>query len=236
MGEVRVAYDHQLNREIAVKFLTLDTKGARSRFIAEAQVTAQLEHPNIVPVHDFGETDTGRPYLAMKRVQGRSLFDTVKRGDLSLEQRLDVFRKICDAVAFAHDRGVLHRDLKTENVMVGAFGEVLLMDWGLARPIEGHDGWAADETVHVDRFEAGAFRTREGAVAGTPAYMSMTSIGGSDHNGQWFRGEGKGRIRPTHLLRASTALRHVPGGGQSARHRPSNSPSTPSPGPRPPAP
>jgi serine/threonine protein kinase len=129
-GEVRSAWDRALKREIAVKFLLPQDREAAARFTSEAQVTAQLEHPNIVPVHDFGALSNGVPYLSMKRVRGRSLFEVVEAGELTRDQRLDVFRKVCDAVAFAHSRNILHRDLKTSNVMVGGYGEVLLMDFG----------------------------------------------------------------------------------------------------------
>lgn len=177
-AEVRAAWDRVLKREIAFKFLSSKDGGVAARFVSEAQVTAQLEHPNIVPVHDFGALPDGVPYLSMKCVQGRSLFDVIRSGELNLEQRLDVFRKVCDAVAFAHSRGILHRDLKTLNVMVGAYGEVLLMDWGLARPVGGDDVEPAGGAVQVDRFDQRSFVTREGAVAGTPAYMSPEQASG----------------------------------------------------------
>lgn len=177
-SEVRSAHDRLLHRDIAVKFLVNTGPTTRARFRTEAQVTAQLEHPNIIPVHDFGVQPDGQPYLIMKRVQGRSLWELVKAGELGLEQRLDVFRKVCDAVAFAHSRGVLHRDLKTENVMVGAFGEVLVMDWGLAGPIgmvpEAETRFTdspSAPSLQVDRFREGSLRTQDGTVMGTPAYM-----------------------------------------------------------------
>lgn len=196
MGEVRAADDTRLRREVALKTLRSQAPAARDRFLAEAQVTAQLDHPNIVPVHDLGTDGAGRPFLAMKRVRGRSLRQLLGAPDApGLEARLDIFRKVCDAVAFAHARGVLHRDIKSDNVMVGAFGEVLLMDWGLARPwgdaarrspvpdgaapagvdapgVEPDPTQSADATLRVDRFEDAAFRTREGQVAGTPGFMS----------------------------------------------------------------
>lgn len=168
VGEVRAAHDAVLRREVAIKRLIRDLPGTRDRFVAEAQVTAQLDHPNIVPVHDLGVDADGRLYLAMKRVRGRSLAELLESPDAPvLEGRLDIFRKVCDAVAFAHARGVLHRDLKPDNIMVGAFGEVLVMDWGLARAVG-----ARDAPVQVDRFEGDALRTRDGQVAGTPAFMA----------------------------------------------------------------
>ena len=178
MGEVFTAHDRTLRRDIAVKVLRRAGPVARERFAAEAQVTAQLDHPNIVPVHDLGTLADGRPFLAMKHVRGASLREWLDRNPRpDLEARLDVLRRVCDAMAFAHAQGVLHRDLKPENVMVGAFGEVLVMDWGLARPIT-PTGSTDAGPLHVDRFEAGALRTRDGGVAGTPAYMAPEQAAG----------------------------------------------------------
>jgi WD40 repeat protein len=168
VGEVCVATDRVLRREVAVKRLLKPSADAVARFVGEAQVTAQLDHPNIVPVYDLGVDDEGRRFLAMKRVGGRSVRAWIDSGEpWPLAARLEVFCKVCDAMAFAHARGVLHRDIKPDNVMVGDFGEVLLMDWGLARPIHG-----GDAPLPVDRFEGGAAQTREGQIAGSPAYMA----------------------------------------------------------------
>ncbi len=178
MGEVFTAHDRTLRRDIAVKVLRRAGPAARDRFAAEAQVTAQLDHPNIVPVHDLGTLADGRPFLAMKQVRGASLREWLDRAPRpDLEARLDVLRRVCDAIAFAHAQGVLHRDLKPENVMVGAFGEVLVMDWGLARPIT-PTGATDAGPLQVDRFEPGARRTQEGGVAGTPAYMAPEQAAG----------------------------------------------------------
>lgn len=158
MGEVHAATDTRLEREVAVKVLRAGRAGWQERFLEEARVTAGLEHPNIVPVHDLGALEDGRPYLAMKRVRGRSLTELMKDGQLSqIEARLEIFRKLCDAVAFAHARGVLHRDLKPDNVMVGEFGEVVLMDWGIAAALD----------LALANPSAPA-----GAIMGTPAFMA----------------------------------------------------------------
>ena len=157
-------------------------KSAIARFLEEAQVTGQLEHPNIVPVHEVGVDDKARLFFTMKLVRGESLKERlehlrgrVMRGgsddSFSLHERIDVFRKICDAIAFAHSRGVIHRDLKPENVMLGEFGEVQVMDWGIAR-VTGRADRSGGEAVISDRVEEGIARTMDGAVAGTPAYMS----------------------------------------------------------------
>ena len=167
MADVRAAVDHTLQREVAVKLLRGAGGGLRARFLAEAHITARLEHPNIVPVHDLGETADGTPYLAMKRVRGRSLAKLQSASPIPLEQVLDIFRKVCDAVAFAHARGVLHRDLKPENVMVGEFGEVVLMDWGIA--------WSMDLGPLADE----SATNRRGEIAGTPAFMSPEQAAGA---------------------------------------------------------
>lgn len=173
MGRVYQAHDHQLRRDVAIKVLKGGGVVAVDRFLAEAQVTAQLQHPNIPPVHEVGRLADGRPYFAMKQVRGESLDVWMQRGP-SMEERVDVVRRVCDAMAFAHDRGVIHRDLKPANVMVGAFGEVVVMDWGLARPI----GAAAGEALDVERFERSELRTRDGNVAGTPAFMAPEQAAG----------------------------------------------------------
>ena len=119
--------------------------GPIHRFIAEAQLTGSLEHPNIVPVHELGLDAQGRVYFTMKRVRGRSLrqvMDKLRQGDeatlaeFTQGRLLSILLKVCDAVDFAHSRGIIHRDIKPENIMVGQFGEVLLMDWGLAKQVD----------------------------------------------------------------------------------------------------
>jgi eukaryotic-like serine/threonine-protein kinase len=142
MGEVRAIRDAALGREVAAKMLerSLAANPAFVRgFVEEAQITAQLDHPNIVPVHDLGTDLSGTVYFTMKRVRGQTLEAILADPALALgtsarlATALDVFLKTCDAVAFAHSRGVLHRDIKPANIMVGAFGEVYLMDWGVAK-------------------------------------------------------------------------------------------------------
>ncbi len=195
MGQVHAAVDRRLRREVAIKRLLPDgsAAGRVRRFVEEAQVTGQLEHPNIVPVHELGlESASARPFLVMKRVRGRSL-DRILEGvaagrasglgppgaaetpDLVRARLLGVFVKVCDAVAYAHSRGVLHRDLKPANVMVGEFGEVLVMDWGLAR-VTGR----GEEPVETDRSSdpQAPDRTTDGNVPGTPFYMSPEQASG----------------------------------------------------------
>jgi serine/threonine protein kinase len=125
MGTVYLARDTILDREVALKIVEPSDQ------VNEARVLARLEHPGIVPVHDFGELPDGRQFYAMKRVRGDRL-DRWMASGRDLAARLGVFLRVCDAVAFAHAHGVVHRDLKPENVMVGEFGEVLVLDWGVA--------------------------------------------------------------------------------------------------------
>jgi predicted Zn finger-like uncharacterized protein len=136
MGAIMRAVDQDIRREVAVKFL-LNHADARhkARFVEEAQITGQLEHPNIVPIHQLGVHPDGRCFFSMKMVKGRSLAEILKEPhkDATLGRLLNIFVSICNAVAYAHSREVIHRDLKPANVMVGDFGEVYVMDWGLAK-------------------------------------------------------------------------------------------------------
>ena len=130
MGIVYLARDTGLDREVALKIVDRPSEAAN-----EARILARLEHPGIVPVHDFGELPDGRLYYAMKRVRGDRL-DRWMASGRDLAARLGVFLRVCEAVAFAHAHGVVHRDLKPENVMVGEFGEVLVLDWGIATELQ----------------------------------------------------------------------------------------------------
>src|SRR5215467_699498 len=134
MGVVYAARDEKLNRRVALKVLHAPDRSGdlERRLIREAQVLSRLEHPGIVPVHDVGTLQDGRVFYTMKFVEGPRLDSHVGSVD-SVPDRLRLFLRICDAVAFAHARGVLHRDLKPANVMIGLFGEVLVLDWGLAK-------------------------------------------------------------------------------------------------------
>ena len=143
MGTVLHVYDQYIRREVAIKIMQ-DSFGdeEKARFLEEAQITGQLEHPNIVPVHDLGFTPDGKLFFLMKLVKGRSLEevldlirinDGATRSSYPLPRLLQVLENVCSAVAYAHSRGVIHRDLKPANIMLGDFGEVLVMDWGLAK-------------------------------------------------------------------------------------------------------
>jgi eukaryotic-like serine/threonine-protein kinase len=181
MGCVYEAFDAVLQRQVAVKVLSARAQfSPRSveRFIAEAQITSQLEHPSIIPVHDLGVSPTGESFYVMKRVYGDSL-DSILRGLRADEdgarerwpQRrlLGVLVKVCEAVAHAHAYGVLHRDLKPANVMIGKLGEVLVLDWGIARLL---DWETMERQPSREVHSVSVVQTQDGTLLGTPAYMS----------------------------------------------------------------
>jgi len=179
MGEVHRVRDHALHRVLAMKALLPDLsaqQALRDRFIEEAQVTAQLAHPGVPPVHEVGELEDGRPYFTMKEVHGITLAQVIEnahRDPLGAtkwneQRRLEIFHRVCDAVAYAHARGVAHCDLKPLNVMVGAFGEVLVMDWGVARLVSP----SGDVMTNEPPVMLSGASAREHLVAGTPAYMA----------------------------------------------------------------
>ena len=157
MGTVYLAVDSELDRLVAIKVLNTPeiTDDLRNRMIREAQIIARLEHPGIVPVHDVGMLPDGRIYYAMKFVRGSRLDEYAS----SLRDRLRKFQAVCDAVAFAHAHGVIHRDLKPQNIMIGSFGEVLVLDWGIAK-------------IRNDPRPSAAYQTGEGTIIGTQSYMS----------------------------------------------------------------
>ena len=195
MGTVYLAHDSVLRRSVALKVMNLaDANGSLAeRIRREARIAALLEHPSIVPIHDVGVLSDGRVFYVMKLVQGKRLDEYVK-SDASLPDLLRIFQRICEAVAFAHTRRVIHRDLKPENIMAGAFGEVLVMDWGVAKVLTnrleptGSDSVQSGSTEAADRAElrrsdevttlplglapGGNNDTAAGTVIGTPAYMA----------------------------------------------------------------
>ncbi len=185
MGCVYSARDLTLGREVAVK--TLLPGADPDRFEAEARVTARLPHPNIPPVHHLGTGSDGLPFLAMKLVRGRTLAGCLGGRPASaadLPGFVQVFEQVCQAVGFAHAQGIIHRDLKPANVMVGAFGEVQVMDWGLAKEMsapEAEDGTGtAEGRSAVTR--GSATETTFGQALGTPAYMPPEQA-----RGEWDR-------------------------------------------------
>ena len=180
MGRILEARDPEIRRNVAVKVIVDPTRVGEAqlaRFVAEAQITGQLQHPNIVPVHEMGVTPQGDLFFVMKKVEGRSLrqvLAALRDGDESTTKEwsrtrlLHAFIQVCNAVAYAHDRGVLHRDLKPDNVMLGPFGEVLVMDWGVARLVGDTTEVLARESIE----RTTVARTMDGAAIGTPGFMS----------------------------------------------------------------
>jgi len=203
MGVVLTAFDRELRRDLAMKIIREQPGSCESpsgsislsRFLEEAQVTGQLEHPGIVPVHDLGLDERGRAFFTMRLVRGRDLsviFDLAREGreGWSLTRALTVLLRVCEAMAYAHDKGVIHRDLKPANIMVGRFGETYVMDWGLARVIGSgepdRDGGSAlvSRRIATHRQEDSALDapstlvTMDGDVVGTPAYMPPEQAAG----------------------------------------------------------
>jgi hypothetical protein len=166
MGRVTDAYDRALHRPVAIKEMLSASGLDLARFEREARITAKLEHPGIVPIHDAGRTADGTPFYVMRRIDGRPLDQLIED---KLEARLALIPNVlaaCDAVAFAHARGVVHRDIKPTNILVGPFGETLVIDWGIAREL------AQTETNAAIAPSSDAKLTRAGTVAGTPGFMA----------------------------------------------------------------
>lgn len=184
MGTVYAARDTALERDVAIKIgNALPGADLQARLTGEARAIARLEHPGIVPVHDYGLLADGRPFYVMKRVHGRSLQALVESG-LAPAEALRIFERVCEAVSFAHARGVLHRDLKPSNVMVGAFGEVMVTDWTVAAAtgtVVGTRGFMAPEQeagggtadARADVYSLGAML---GAMLGDDAPRPLRSI------------------------------------------------------------
>jgi tetratricopeptide (TPR) repeat protein len=181
MGAVLKGRDTDLGRDVAVKVLLEAHQGRTElvqRFVEEAQIAGQLQHPGVVPVYEMGQLPDRRPYFTMKLVKGQTLARLLaQRADPAQDRPrfLKVFEQVCQALAYAHARGVLHRDLKPANVMVGSFGEVQVMDWGLAKVLQA--GGAVDErtpepAVATVRAADPDDATQEGSMLGTPAYMA----------------------------------------------------------------
>ena len=183
MGSVLGMIDQDIRRKVAMKVMLPENRSDTlkvMRFLEEAQVTGQLEHPNIVPVHEIGIDENARIYFTMKLVQGENLETIIGKCDkgdqdflqkYSLGALLQLFMKVCDGMSYAHARGVLHRDLKPENIMIGGFGEVLIMDWGISKILGKESAPGGDSTTEMGE-AARQTMTMEGRIMGTPAYMS----------------------------------------------------------------
>jgi serine/threonine-protein kinase len=200
MGEVQLAQDHDIERKVAMKKLRTEVQGTTAllRFAEEIKVIGQLEHPNIIPIHDVGIDEQGQHYFVMKYVHGETLENVIEKlraGDpkyterFTFEHRTQVFISILQAIRYAHAQGIIHRDIKPANIMVGPFGEVTVMDWGLAKLIRNPDGSrvvaesvrdadraASDQPAEGDRRKL--IETQHGALLGTPMYMSPEQAAG----------------------------------------------------------
>ncbi|PRP94862.1 serine/threonine-protein kinase [Enhygromyxa salina] len=184
MGEVKLAHDHDIGRKVAVKRLLDDTNPhAVARFIDEVRTVGSLEHPNIVPIHDVGVDEDGSLFFVMKYVEGETLSSIIQKlaaGDAAyhkrygFEARLDLFAGLLRALQYAHSQGLVHRDVKPENIMVGRYGEVVLMDWGIAHPMRSQEQLGRNLAA-LDRAST---ETVDGAVVGTPQYMSPEQASG----------------------------------------------------------
>jgi eukaryotic-like serine/threonine-protein kinase len=199
IGQVWLARDGELQRDVAVKEIQpryAESEGQRARFVLEAEITGNLEHPGIVPVYSLGRNADGRPYYAMRFIEGESLSSAIRQfhhiaaaENASAETRkhpgwgiefrllLRRFLDVCDAIDFAHSRKVLHRDLKPANIMLGRYGETLVVDWGLAKVIGKSDVFPPDDDGHLEPDLGGGSltssgHTEQGTTIGTPSYMS----------------------------------------------------------------
>jgi tetratricopeptide (TPR) repeat protein len=185
MGDVYRAADPALGRDLAVKVMKTELRGfasAERRFLREARVTGSLQHPGIVPIHNLGRLKDGRLHYTMRLVRGDTFADILKDKAGKPEHTpvlLSIFEKVCQVVAYAHSKHVIHRDLKPSNVMVGRFGEVQVMDWGLAKLLKAEDESTTAEApadpvgtrIHTEAGDTPLERTRMGREMGTPAYM-----------------------------------------------------------------
>ncbi|MEE9368745.1 MAG: bifunctional serine/threonine-protein kinase/formylglycine-generating enzyme family protein [Pontiella sp.] len=182
-GEVHSAHDTLLGREVAIKSLKAQFRmedEVVDRFLKEARGTAQLEHPNIMPVHEMGVTDEFGIYFTMKKIDGDNLKEILDQLESNtsfylkkypLNVLLELFLAVCNGLAFAHSKGVIHRDLKPANIMIGEYGEVLILDWGLVKQLDTEEGELSGVQLRMDELNSGE-NTLDGSISGTPNYMS----------------------------------------------------------------
>lgn len=190
MGEIWLAEDQHIGRQVAFKRIRAGREQQQDRFFTEAQVTGQLEHPGIVPVHELGTDENAEPFYVMRLVQGRTLKEVIadfrvakQRGDRDRELQflrlLEMFVALCRTMSYAHARGVIHRDLKPDNVMIGRYGETLVVDWGLCR-ISGQPEAPVSDSVAPVKLSSGhaSTATQDGEIIGSPPYMSPEMAAG----------------------------------------------------------
>jgi serine/threonine protein kinase len=196
MGAVVEAEDLATKRVVAMKvLLNANMPEDVARFVEEAQVTAQLEHPNIIPIYELNVNELDKPYYTMKLIRGDSLREVLRllataspmfQSRYPLGELLTIYQKVCDAISYAHSKGVVHRDLKPDNIMLGGYGEVVVMDWGLAKTLGHSANVAADAVaqtmVRSARTEdSDEFVTMAGRAIGTPQFMSPEQASGQSH-------------------------------------------------------
>ena len=182
MGEVYLAEDTNLGRRVAIKFptLTSNERDFRARFLREARSISELSNPHIATLFDYGETTEGRPFLVMEFVQGRTLSRIMRKGEMTLRLALQVVEDVASALSEAHGRGIVHRDIKPQNIMVNDRGQVKVLDFGLAKQL-------IDDQITVSEPEAQTLlnlHTRSGALVGTPAYLSPEQAMGGNVDGR----------------------------------------------------
>jgi formylglycine-generating enzyme required for sulfatase activity len=185
MGRILRVRDGTLDRDVAMKVSLASRPGSRHRLAEEAHVTGELDHPGVVPVHDMGEDAEGRSFFTMRLVEGRDLREIIgmvrrREEGWSVTRALEVLLKVCDTLAYAHSRGVVHRDLKPSNIRVGGFGEVYVLDWGLAKSNGRRDETGPEASPDLHEHRAPAL-TLDGDVIGTPYTMSPEQAGGRVH-------------------------------------------------------
>jgi serine/threonine protein kinase len=196
MGAVVEAEDLATKRIVAMKvLLNANMPEDVARFVEEAQVTAQLEHPNIIPIYELNVNELDKPYYTMKLIRGDSLREVLRllataspmfQSRYPLGELLTIFQKVCDAISYAHSKGVVHRDLKPDNIMLGGYGEVVVMDWGLAKTL-GHSANVAADAIEQTMVRSARtedtdeFVTMAGRAIGTPQFMSPEQASGQSH-------------------------------------------------------
>ena len=196
MGEIMLAVDQSLRRKVAYKKVHAQmakNKKVMSRFFTEAQITAQLDHPNIVPIYSLEVSESGEIGYSMKLIKGNTLKDLIREArqqwdthnkvddEHSLEELLGHFLKVCDAMHYAHNKAVIHRDLKPANIMIGPYNEVYVMDWGIAKVVYMPEQQTDEELVQLiksDPNEPPMERTQMGQIVGTPRYLSPQQAAG----------------------------------------------------------
>jgi serine/threonine protein kinase len=216
LGRVLRAHDRRLGRVVAIKELLRSDVHARERFVREVTITARLQHPSIVPIHEAGQWPSGEPFYAMKLVEGMTLEQLLQKATTAAERiaLLPTLLAVADAVGYAHSKGIIHRDLKPANILIGPFGETVVIDWGLAKELAEPDAASEGEsdTSYRKTVAPPPGLTRDGSVVGTPAFMSPEQAAGrpvDERTDVYALGVIGQRILMHHDLRAPLDLRAI---------------------------